>query len=114
MNEAKLWQLRAGLITESEYQEAVEEIGPGQNPVPMAAGSSADGEVDKPATSVSQLGKKFMDTSKDIRSQGSVINGGEAAILDKTMDQLIALAADPKNKTAILQRISGFIQKIKG
>ena len=126
-NNSKLWQLRAGIITEGEYQDSMEEeYTPAPFGSPHGKNSSTfdgpkdpkmftpDGEVDKAVTSASQLGKKFMDTSKDVRNQGSVISGGEADMVSKTMDQLIDFAADPKNKTAILQRIRKFIQQQRG
>lgn len=111
-NETKLWQLRAGIITEGEYVDSMEELGTSaENPVRTT--SSVIGG-NKPATSASQLGADVIKKGQDMKKQGNVIQGGEAAELDNIIDQLVTMASDPKNRAVTFQRIKKFIQQMKG
>lgn len=67
MNEAKLWQLRAGLITEGEYQNSMEELNPPTAPSSKAAtGGVVPGDVKNLA--------KAQSTATTVQSRAKLIN----------------------------------------
>lgn len=70
MNESKLWQLRAGLITEGEYQQSMEEIGMGQNP-PLP---STKGTANSVAPADVRNLAKAQSTATNVQSRAKLIN----------------------------------------
>lgn len=94
-NETKLWQLRAGLITEGEYQESLEEFNLEK----------------KPATSTGQLAADFIGKAKDIRQSNQDITGTEPSLISKIADKLLSIAKSQeiKNSSSILIAIDRFI-----
>lgn len=94
-NETKLWQLRAGLITEGEYQESLEEFNLEK----------------KPATGTGQLAADFIGKAKDIRQSNQDITGTEPSLISKIADKLLSIAKSQeiKNSSSILIAIDRFI-----
>lgn len=93
-NETKLWQRRAGLITEDEYQESMDEMDTGE---------------EKPVTSASALATDFIKTAADVRKAGSDITGLEPQMVDTIVDKLLKISKESNQASTILKAIDKFI-----
>lgn len=112
-NETKLWQLRAGLITEGEYQEAIdmEEAMPAPAATP-AAPAQAQGLGDqKPATTTTGLAQKLINVVKQLRTDteyAKKLSPTEITQLDLLINKLLGVAADPANNTPGMRAVQSF------
>lgn len=123
MNEAKLWQLRAGLITEGEYQESMEEAVPF---APHGKSSSTfdapkepkmftpDGEVGtefKPATTPQAFAAHLVQIAGELRKNNDVrknLQTAELVQLDTLLNKMLTAAKDPANKAVDIKAIGSF------
>jgi len=111
MSESKLWQLRAGIITESEYQENIkEEDPPGDQPAPTTQGAVPE---KKPVTSASQLAVDIIDKAKELKSSAEGLQGGEIQRLDIIFDKLLDAARKNNFAAALSQIEANLDSKIK-
>jgi len=115
---SKLWQLRAGIITEGEYQDSMEEapytpvpFGDPHGKNPNTKMFTPDGEVgvDKPATSAAALGTDLIKKGQDVRKTSAGIESGEASNIDNITSLLLQAARD-KRTAFVLPTIAKFIK----
>lgn len=110
MSESKLWQLRAGIITESEYRENIKELKTVEELAPTAQGAVPE---KKPVTSASQLAVDIIDKAKELKASTEGLQGGEIQRLDTIFDKLIAAARKNNFAAALSQIEANLDSKIK-
>lgn len=125
MNEAKLWQLRAGLITEGEYQDSMEEALPFGSPHGKSSSTfdaqkepkmfTPDGEVGtefKPATTAQAFIAHLLDIIKELRDNKNDVRKNlqtaELVQLDTLLNKMLTAAKDPANKAVDIKAIGNF------
>ena len=115
-NNPKLWQLRAGIITEGEYQDSMEENTPvpfgdphGKNP--NTTMFTPDGEVGtefKPATTTQAFASHLLQIGKELKNNDvrKNLQTAELVQLDTLLNKMLTAAKDPANKGTDMKAVA--------
>ena len=107
MSESKLWQLRAGLITENEYQNSMEEAGfnISKNDTPNIVGNQP--------RSVSDLAKKLTQIGLKLKMMKG-IDTNEIKNVGQLLDDILAKIETGNLGTALVAADKAFNASTKG